>query len=35
MKAIGSSVAGAKDKGWTLTAPGLKAAAKIVSDLTA
>lgn len=34
MKATGSSLAGTKEKGWTLTAPGLKAAAKIVGDLT-
>jgi hypothetical protein len=34
LKAKGNNFAGTKDKGWTLTAPGLKASAKIVTDLT-
>ena len=35
LKAKGNNFAGTKDKGWTLTAPGLKAAAKIIQELTA
>lgn len=35
IKAKGNSFVGSKEKGWSLTAPGLKVAAKIIQDLTA
>jgi hypothetical protein len=35
MKEMGNNFAGSKDKGWKLTAPGLKAAAVLIADLAA
>jgi hypothetical protein len=34
MNAIGNSIAGSKDKGWKLTAPGMKKGADLIKDMT-
>jgi hypothetical protein len=34
MRAIGNNLAGSKDKGWKLTAPGMKKGADLIKEMT-
>jgi hypothetical protein len=34
MRAIGNNLAGSKDKGWKLTAPGMKRGAELIKEMT-